>query len=362
VFCRVVDNFGDAGICWRIARQLAVEHGVEVRLWIDLPQTLAKLAPGLVPGGSRDGVTLREWNGSAAPVWRPEDVADVVVTAFAAEPTETLRAAMQLRRPVWINLEYLSAQAWVDDAHGLPSPKRDGLVEHFFFPGFSDRSGGLVREASLLDERDRFVRDPAAVQRWLQGIGVQRQPRERLLSLFCYPHADAPPLLQALAASGGHWRVLVPEGVLPGAAAPAGSGVSLQRIAFLPQPEYDRLLWACDANFVRGEDSIVRALWAARPLVWQIYPQQDDTHQVKLRAFLQRLLVDSAAADSESRAIVAAHEAWNGMTTTVSASAYQAWLAQLPDIEAVQRSWVQARSARGRDLVSNLVRFASSRL
>ena len=36
VFCRVVDNYGDAAVCWRLARQLADEHGARVRLWIDL--------------------------------------------------------------------------------------------------------------------------------------------------------------------------------------------------------------------------------------------------------------------------------------------------------------------------------------
>ena len=64
-------------------------------------------------------------------------------------------------------------------------------------------------------------------------------------------------------------------------------------IAFIPaaltQHDFDHLLWACDLNFVRGEDSLVRALWAGQPFVWQIYPQHDDAHHAKLEAFLDWL-------------------------------------------------------------------------
>ena len=41
LFCRVIDNWGDAGVCWRLARQLVRERGAQVRLWIDQPQVLA---------------------------------------------------------------------------------------------------------------------------------------------------------------------------------------------------------------------------------------------------------------------------------------------------------------------------------
>ena len=47
VFCRVVDNYGDAGVCWRLARQLAIEHGCDVTLWIDRLETLARFQPGI---------------------------------------------------------------------------------------------------------------------------------------------------------------------------------------------------------------------------------------------------------------------------------------------------------------------------
>ena len=89
---------------------------------------------------------------------------------------------------------------------------------------------------------------------------------------------------------------------------PAQDGHSSLSISYLPaltQVDYDHLLWACDLNFVRGEDSLVRALWAGRPFIWQIYPQDDGAHHAKLEAFLEWL--DAPAS------LRRFHHAWNGL-------------------------------------------------
>ena len=52
------------------------------------------------------------------------------------------------------------------------------------------------------------------------------------------------------------------------------------------------MLWACDALIIRGEDSFVRAQLAGKPFLWTIYPQEEDTHIVKLNAFLDRMAVE----------------------------------------------------------------------
>jgi uncharacterized repeat protein (TIGR03837 family) len=321
---------------------------------------VAGLVPGFEPGTTRDGVALRDWREAQAAEWRPAEVPDVVVAAFAADLPTALRRAMRLRPPVWINLEYLSAEDWVEESHGLPSPKPDGLVEHFFFPGFTERTGGLPGESGLFGERDRFAGDPLALRGWLHGIGVDPEPGEHLLSLFCYPDAPADGLLEALDASSRRWRVLLPEGVLPEWSPPARRSATVQRIRFLPQLDYDRLLWACDANFVRGEDSVVRALWAARPLVWQAYPQQGGAQLVKLRAFLRRFVAESGVAAAEAGALTRANEAWN--TGLDVPQALADWLALLPEIAQASRRWAAGRTAEGRDLASRLVRFAAERL
>ncbi|MCD6680356.1 MAG: elongation factor P maturation arginine rhamnosyltransferase EarP [Burkholderiaceae bacterium] len=300
VLCRVVDNFGDAGVCWRFVRQLAREHGWRMRLTIDRPDLLERLGAQPEADAGRGAIVVEHWAGDAAT--RPHDE-DILVSAFGAEPPPGLRAALAgaPRRPLWVQLEYLSAEEWVSSHHGLRSKKpRDGAVEHFYYPGFDARSGGLLREAGLFAARDAFVTGGAR-RAWLATRGIAPDPEERIATLFCYPQAPVVCWFRLLRTGPTRWRVLVPEGVADAALArhfgraPAVGQVlhdamlTVQRVPFLSQDEYDRLLWSADLNLVRGEDSWVRAQWAARPFLWQPYRQEEGVHLRKLRAFLHRL-------------------------------------------------------------------------
>ncbi|MGD9941837.1 MAG: elongation factor P maturation arginine rhamnosyltransferase EarP, partial [Burkholderiaceae bacterium] len=132
LLCRVVDNFGDAGVCWRLARQLATEHGWHVRLLIDRPELLERLSPD-TPAGTGGPVDVERWPADgpdAADDIASDDIAsddiagdDILISAFGAEPPAALRRRLAgaPRRPLWVNLEYLSAEDWVDDCHGLSS-------------------------------------------------------------------------------------------------------------------------------------------------------------------------------------------------------------------------------------------------
>lgn len=364
VFCRVVDNYGDAGVCWRLSRQLALEHRTRVVLWIDRPQTLAAIAPVRGPGMA-DGVAVRAWNETAG----LDGDEQVVVSAFGCElPAAVRRRLAAPGAPLWVNLEYLSAEDWVDGCHGLSSTKpADGAVEHFFYPGFGTATGGLLREAGLLAQRDRFLAEGGR-QRWLAARGLPAAPGTRTASLFCYPDAPVAAWLDLLAAGGARWQVLVPAGIadtevrafLGSPLAAGGTAVrgalTLHRFALLPQPEYDRLLWSCDLNFVRGEDSWVRAHWAGRPFVWQPYPQDADTRQAKLEAFLERFT--SVAGPLEEAAGLM--RAWSGSTTSL-AEAWPRFEAALPRLAATYRIWAAHLGAQP-DLASRLLDFCRNRL
>jgi uncharacterized repeat protein (TIGR03837 family) len=285
VFCRVIDNHGDLGVAWRLCADLAA-RGQRVRLWADDVSALAWMAPGGQPG-----VEVVAWT-NPAPDLAP---GDVVVGTFGCDPPERFvqHMAALASPPVWINLEYLSAEPYVERSHGLPSPVNAGhdraLTKRFFYPGFTPRTGGLLREPGLLGAQRTFDRE-----RWLDGVGASAQHGERVVSLFCY---DNPALADMLDALGDSPTLLL---ATPGAAAAQvgqllGAGlrrgaVRALKLPHLTQRDYDRLLWACDLNFVRGEDSFVRAQWAGKPFVWQIYPQPDNVHGIKLRAFLDRML------------------------------------------------------------------------
>lgn len=313
LFCRVIDNFGDLGVCWRLATDLGA-RGERVRLWVDDVSALAWMAPA---GAS--GVQLLHWT---ADIVVPEP-GDVVVEAFGCDPPQDFVARMAQRQPppVWINLEYLSAESYVKRCHGLPSPRSagpgKGLVKWFFYPGFDAGTGGLIRERGLMAARDAFD-----ARKWLCANGFEPRPGERVLSLFCYDGAPLPQLIDALARQPT-LLLLTPgaaqRGVRP-LLAGAGPLLRCRELPWLGQHDYDRLLWACELNFVRGEDSFVRAMWAGAPFVWQIYAQQDAAHATKLEAFLDAFL---AGADAPTAAALRAlWRAWNGLGR---------WPAQLPD-------------------------------
>ncbi len=302
IFCKVIDNYGDIGVSWRLARQLAAEHKVDVRLWLDDLDAFCRICPQGDPHLKVQyhcGVAIHHWTVN----WLAVDAADVVIEAFACELPPNYIVAMieSTQSPLWLNLEYLSAEGWVEGCHGLPSLQGNGLAKYFFFPGFSAKTGGLLREAGLVQRRQVFQASPIAKAEFLRGIGVEPLADGRLISLFSYENKRISTWLDVLATAQDVSHVLVPEGrVIPGLANYLGEvglrtgrvyrrgALQIQVLPFLSQDDYDRLLWACDFNIVRGEDSFVRAQWAARPFIWHIYPQEDDAHLPKLEAFLQR--------------------------------------------------------------------------
>ncbi len=325
IFCSVVDNYGDIGVCWRLAKQFANEYGMTVRLWVDDLASFRKLCPDIDPAQlvqQSRGVEIRQWGIPFAEV----APAQLVIEAFACELPESyvLAMAAQAAKPVWLNLEYLSAEEWVAGCHGLPSPHPNlPLIKYFFFPGFTRDAGGLLLERDLLARRDAFLADAAAQDKYWQGLGVPaRQTGEMRVSLFSYENQETQGLLAAWAAGEQPLTCLVPEGrILPQVASFFGrqqlvAGDVVQQgslrahvLPFVEQEEYDKLLWASDINFVRGEDSCVRAQWAGKPFVWHIYPQHDGVHIKKLHA-LQDLYSMELKPDS-ARALRALWNAWN---------------------------------------------------
>ena len=315
IAARVVDNFGDAGVAWRLARQLRDDHAAEVTLWIDAPEVLAHLVPAIDPHAVENrshGVRVRRLGArddALAPA--PGPLPLLVVEAFGCGLPASWLAAMERapHPPVWLNLEYLSAEAWIDGAHGLPSPHPTRkLTRWFVFPGFTPRSGGLLRERSLFARRDAFTALPDhRAQPWT-SLGLPAPPADALtVSLFCYPTPVVATLLRTWAQEPRPVAVLVPEGVASEAVAafagrPLRAGdtiatgtLSLAVVPFVDPDAFDRRLWSCDLAVVRGEDSFLRAQWAARPFAWHIYPTADDAHQVKLEAFLARYTAGLAA-------------------------------------------------------------------
>ena len=364
IFCRVIDNYGDIGICWRLAADLTA-RGHTARLWTDDSRALQWMAPGALQG-DWPGVRVLDWKYAQDPAFLATlPLADVWLEGFGCDmPIEMLQHGVLqhqqagIAAPTWINLEYLSAEAYVERSHRLPSPVMSGpatgWTKHFFYPGFTARTGGLLRETDLTARTDSFT--PAQQSAFLQRCGIPWQG-ERLISLFCYAPTLLPELLDQLAAQPIPTLLLATHGkawaALQGHPAQQGN----LRIAALPalsQTAFDDLLRSCALNFVRGEDSVVRAIWAGKPFIWQIYPQDENAHAAKLHAFLKQLALGPAAQ--------ALHLAWNGLSATQDATAAVQWLCSNPWNDWEDKVHAARSALRDmHDLTDSLVQFVRNK-
>jgi uncharacterized repeat protein (TIGR03837 family) len=369
IFCNVIDNFGDIGVCWRLARQLAGEHGLAVTLWVNDLHAFARLAPTLDPTLDRQclgALTVRRWDGEIADPMP----GDLVVEGFACTLPAGFLAAMRTRQtpPLWINLEYLSAESWVEDCHGLASVHpATGLTQYFWFPGFTPRTGGLLREAGLVAARTRFLEEDTEQAAFWTRIGVpEALALPRRVSLFAYENPAVAGLLTALAEHPEPRLLLVPEGrVLAdverwlGRALAAGDrglrgNLTVAVLPLLDHADYDRLLWGCELNLVRGEDSLVRAHWAGHPLLWHIYPQDEDAHLVKLEAYIARVERHGMPA-----LWAEAMRAWNRGDPDLRL--WQALAADIPVLAGPARAWADELAALP-DLAMKLMHFWPGRV
>lgn len=446
IFCRVIDNFGDAGVCWRLARQMADEHRFAVSLFIDLPEMLTPIAPDsrlaevgpqdASVGNSRDGsrssrdsgrsfeplerhslahkpaerlstaddgareVRVIHWvEGNEAGMLRRahrEPVA--IISGFGCELPAGVRAGLGTggrAAPVWVDFEYLSAEDWVEAFHGRASPKpQDSAIAHYFFPGFTPLTGGLLRESGLEERRRLFLRTGES-ERFLTGLGLtgmgedsrhagpadRAMPRARRISLFCYRDAPLSAWLRAIAESDEPTLVCAAApiataafsaiGARPEADRWASGNLEIRRVPMLSQDDYDRLLWSCELNIVRGEDSWIRAHWAARPFIWQPYPQTEGTHLIKLDAFLARIAeavgdaatttIEAGRADPDQAIDSVKQMMYAWSTGEQVGRAWQAYRSHFNEVTQLHEAWRLTLLAQT-DLASRLAAFISDRL
>ncbi len=343
IFCRVVDNFGDIGVCWRLTRQLHAEHGIHVRLFVDDLSKLNRIEPRArsdIAQQNVAGIEVLRW----ADISNIAPATDCVIEAFGCALPEEYEAAMAARMqpPVWLNLEYLSAESWVASHHLAASlHPRLPLTKYFFFPGFTEGTGGLICEQGS-------VNADAVSAHSLARFSAAEAESCRVF-LFGYENNAADALVQAIRAMPSA-TITVPEGSL----ADSLSLNTILTVPFVAQSEFDAQLACHHILFVRGEDSFVRAQWAARPFVWQIYPQEGGAHWLKLNAFL-----DLYCADLESAAGAALRELWRAWNAADSAHIGQAWdqfLRHRQRLSEHAQHWAQQLRQRP-DLASQLVTF-----
>ena len=150
IWCRVIDNFGDAGVAWRLARSLKRDEGWCVTLIIDKPETLAAFVPEVDAAGDACtalGIRVMRWNAAAERFFsKATTLPDVTVEAFSCRLPDGVEEALSHRfdmKPTAVfALDYLTAETYAEESNGLVSrhpPFR--LSEDLCFSGIYRKNG-----------------------------------------------------------------------------------------------------------------------------------------------------------------------------------------------------------------------------
>ncbi len=309
LICKVIDFFGDIGVAWRIANQLKVDFSIEVHLLVDDLMTTQRLVPSLdisLKKQTIDGICIYHCDFSEDSKSLPSPPA-FVFNLFNIDLPHAYKALIQSGKSKYIAIEYLSAEPWVDNFHLKPSiDPESGLIKTFFYPGFTNQTGGLIREKNLLLRREAFVQNRRDKVIKLFG----GNPDFYSISLFYYPTQKIETFLDVMDIMKKPIQFFIPQYLLDLLKAKK----NYQHLHIIPYPflshdDFDDLLWSCNLNFVRGEDSWIRALWAGKPFIWQPYVQENNIHLIKLKAFLRSYCEDCEQELSET--LIKMHNDWS---------------------------------------------------
>lgn len=356
VFVRVIDNWGDVGVGWRLCMQLACSFPWRVRLWIDDVAALGKLVLAAELAAVQDTVMVEKWSDEDSVSLRLAQLADpvMVIETFGCDLPSPVLRRMQQCQPLWLNWEYLTAEDWAVDLQAMPSLQGNGLAKYFWFMGIDQQSGGLLREANYLSRRNEFLQQPCLQQAFKQQYGLPLEHVGQLWLIFAYTSerwaewlsmwrgADEPITLwlagpevaDSLRAAG----VIAADALQQVGDTFELEQVTMVRIPFVPQSAFDNLLWLADGAIVRGEDSFVRALWAGLPFLWHIYQQEEAVHLQKLDAYWHKASINWPASVRE--AVLALSADLNGGEHLSESLRLRLW----QNLRSEWQNWVNAAS------------------
>ena len=279
IFCQVIDNYGDVGVAYRLAREFKrVYPNKKLRFVINQIEEL-----NLIRKSEDIEIILYK------DISKIENSADLIIESFGCEiPKEYMDKALKNSKLI-INLEYFSAEKWVDDFHLQESFLGGNLKKYFFIPGLSEKSGGILLDNEFLERKKKVE---ANKEYYLEKFGI-KEKYDLIGSVFSY-EKNFDSLIEELKKLGKKIILLVlSEKTQKNFIKYFDNGNNYDKIKFVKLPfftydKYEELLALCDFNLVRGEDSFVRALLLGKPFLWHIYPQDENTHIEKLESFLEK--------------------------------------------------------------------------
>ncbi|WP_338989739.1 elongation factor P maturation arginine rhamnosyltransferase EarP [Fusobacterium animalis] len=279
IFCQVIDNYGDVGVAYRLAREFKrVYPNKKLRFVINQIEEL-----NLIRKSEDIEIILYK------DISKIENSADLIIESFGCEiPKEYMNKAFKDSKLI-INLEYFSAEKWVDDFHLQESFLGGNLKKYFFIPGLSKKSGGILLDNEFLERKKKVE---ANKEYYLEKFGI-KEKYDLIGSVFSY-EKNFDSLIEELKKLDKKVILLIlSEKTQKNFIKYFDNGNNYDKIKFVKLPfftydKYEELLALCDFNLVRGEDSFVRALLLGKPFLWHIYPQDENTHIKKLESFLEK--------------------------------------------------------------------------
>ena len=279
IFCQVIDNYGDVGVAYRLAREFKrVYPNKKLRFVINQIEEL-----NLIRKSEDIEIILYK------DISKIENSADLIIESFGCEiPKKYMDKALKNSKLI-INLEYFSAEKWVDDFHLQESFLGGNLKKYFFIPGLSEKSGGILLDNEFLQRKKKVE---ANKEYYLEKFGI-KEKYDLIGSVFSY-EKNFDSLIEELKKLNKKVILLIlSEKTQKNFIKYFDNGNNYDKIKFVKLPfftydKYEELLALCDFNLVRGEDSFVRALLLGKPFLWHIYPQDENTHIKKLESFLEK--------------------------------------------------------------------------
>lgn len=312
IFCQVIDNFGDVGVVYRLANQLKGRY--KIRVFIDCLRELVLLNPRV--NMEKDiqlveGIEFITYD-YLKKKWESINPHEIIIEAFGCEIHQGYYTKAKENSRLLINLEYLSSEEWTLGFHGVESLIGAKTLKKFFYiPGLLSGSGGVLFDREKLErmknispqERERLL------DYYLKNFPRELREGKKIGTVFSY-EKNFEKLLETLSCQEGETILLlmgektqnsvreilkkIREERFEGELEERNNIIRYKNIfiecyPFIPQEEYDELILLTDFNFVRGEDSFVRAVLSGVPFLWHIYFQEEGVHMEKLRGFLLAL-------------------------------------------------------------------------
>ena len=260
VLCKVVDNYGDIGVCWRMCRRLKkIAPQNTISLVVDNFDTFGKIEPrvnqqNVIASGAWQSIQIE---GIDIYNWHDDYNCHKIFSANDGERLSIILECFQCGRPDWmekilfeeklqrtvqiIMIDYLTAEKYAEDFHCLKSLTRSAKVQKVnFMPGFTDKTGGLIIDDEWSQLPEWNENGPVLVFTYTMGKGLLENGK-------------------------------------------------LKPLPFMPQPEWDKMMKQCSALIIRGEESMSRACLSGIPFIWQAYPQSEEYQLVKVKALLERM-------------------------------------------------------------------------